>query len=153
MDVDKAIRAWILALALPGFGLSALYVDAANTHYRWQDERGNVVHSDRPPPAGIDYEVITTGSSKFRKVEASEGAVPPETQPRAGNEFEQVDSKPKVIEKNPEYCRRAQENLEAINTRPRVRMRNEQGEYYFLDEEQIAEQKRLAQENIDLYCE
>jgi hypothetical protein len=32
-------------------------------------------------------------------------------------------------------------------------MRNDKGEYYYLDQDQIAEQRRLAQGNVDLYCE
>lgn len=153
MDTKGAIRAWGLVVSLLGLGLSILPAGAGNTHYRWQDERGNIVHSDRPPPAGIDYEVISTGSSKFRQVDASEGAVPPKIEPTPGNEFEQADSKPREIEKNPEYCQRAQDNLQALDTHARVRMRNDKGEYYYLDQDQIAEQRRLAQGNVDLYCE
>jgi len=151
--VRKAIAIYSVATILLGSALLQPLANAGNTHYRWQDERGNVVHSDRPPPAGIDYDVISTGTSKYREVDAAEGAVPARIKPTPGNEFEPADSKPTEVEKNPEYCQRARTNLEAIETNPRIRMRNDKGEYYFLDQDQIAEQKALAQENIDRFCE
>jgi len=151
--VRKATAIWRLVTALLSPALLLPYAHAGNAHYRWQDERGNIVHSDRPPSAGIDYEVISTSSSKYREVDASEGAVPARIQPTPGNEFEQADSKPREIAKNPEYCQRARTNLEALNTNPRIRMRNEKGEYYFLDQDEIAEQKSLARDNINQYCE
>ena len=133
---------------------TALPTAAGTTHYRWLDDRGNPVHSDRPPPKGTDYEVITTGSSLIRKVSGDEGAVPPETQPRVGNEFDQIDMEaPAEVEKNPEYCERAQKNLEALENANRIRVRNDQGEMRILSDEEREAEKIKARDAIADHCE
>ena len=140
----------LIAILLSGMSLNS---QADNTYYRWQDERGNPVHSDRPPPEGIDYEVVSTGSSMVRRVTADEGAVPAEIESRPGNEFTQVDTANAGIEKNPEYCKRAQENLETLTNFARIRIRDDQGEYRYINEEEKEEQRAQAREQIAIHCE
>ena len=127
---------------------------AASTYYRWNDERGNPVHSDRPPPEGIEYEVVSTGSSFIRRVGADEGAVPASTDPVPGNEFDPVRAiVANAPKKNPEYCQRARDNLQTLNSTARIRVRNEQGEYRFLDQEEVATEKAKAVDSIAVHCE
>ncbi len=127
---------------------------ADKTYYRWVNERGNPVHSDRPPPAGVDYEVVETGSTLVRQVPGDTGAVPAETEPSVGNEFDQVDlqAAPEP-EKNPEYCARARENLEALTNASRVRTRNEDGELRLLSDEERETEKAKARKAIEDHCE
>jgi hypothetical protein len=125
-----------------------------NNHYRWLDDRGNPVYSDRAPPKGVDYEVISAGSSLKRVVSAEEGAVPLEIEPRAGNEFDQVDAaKAKRIKKNPELCQRARKNLETLTSSPKVKVRNDQGEVRYLDPAEMEVQRQTAKAQISVYCE
>lgn len=127
---------------------------ADNNHYRWLDNRGEPVYSDRPPPQGIDYEVISAGSSLKRIVSAEEGAVPPETEPRMGNDFDQVDTAvAKRSKKNPELCQRAKTNLEALTTSAQVKVRNNQGEVRLLSPEEMAIEQQTAKAQISVYCE
>jgi len=133
--------------------LSSLNAVAGTPHYRWIDERGDPVHSDRPPPKGIDYEVITTGSGLVRRVEAEEGAVPAEIKPSAGNKFDQIDTANQKIDKNPEYCARARQNIESLNTHARIRIRNEQGEYHWLTQEEKDAQREEAEATISIHCD
>ena len=103
---------------------------SGNTYYRWSDERGNPVHSDRPPPKGVDYEVVSTNSRLVRKVSSEEGAVPAETDPgpNPSNKSEQYEKKnPAAIKKNPEFCQQAQENLDTLESAARVRIRDDAG--------------------------
>lgn len=134
--------------------LSAQYAGAGTTYYRWVDARGDTVLSDRPPPSGTQYEVVSTGTTLKRVVEPEEGAVPAEVKPSEGNKFEQVDTAEarESSKTNPEYCKQAQQNLETLTTRPRIRMRDENGELRYLTQEEIEEQKEEAQEAIDTYC-
>lgn len=126
---------------------------AGAVYYRWLDERGQSVHSDRPPPKGVDYEVVSTGAaSVVRPVDGESGAVPKEITPRVGNEFEAVNKK-QEIEKNPEYCARARENLSRLDTDARIRMRNDKGEVRYLDEEERAMEREKAIASIEAYCE
>lgn len=154
MGVKKPMKTLSLAAAALLVLTAALSTTAGTTHYRWLDDRGNPVHSDRPPPKGTDYEVITTGSSLIRKVSGDEGAVPPETAPRVGNEFDQIDMEaPKEVEKNPEYCERARKNLEALENANRIRVRNDQGEMRILSDEEREAEKIKAQDAIADHCE
>ena len=132
---------------------SSLSSASGSEHYRWVDERGNPVHSDRPPPKGVAYEVISTKSSLVRQVSADEGAVPAETEPTVRNNFEQVDTNKTVVKKNPEQCQRAQENLETLNTKVRIQIRNDQGELRPLTEEQKEEQRQQAKDAIAVHCD
>lgn len=126
---------------------------AGTTHYRWLNERGHPVHSDRPPPKGIDYEVITTGSRLKRVVTADEGAVPPEVSPRVGNQFEQVDENAALrSKKNPELCARARSNLEALSNNTRVTMKNDEGEERVLSAEEIVSEREKAEALVSVYC-
>ena len=132
----------------------SLSATAGRDYYRWIDERGNPVHSDRPPPMGVDYEVVSTGSSLIRQVNAEEGVVPANTDPSVGNEFERVDTEEtQVVKKNPEYCKRAQDNLATLSGSVRIRVRNDQGEFRYLDEEQKEIQRQRARDNIATHCE
>lgn len=133
-----------------GTGFSA---HAGSTYYRWQDDRGNPVHSDRPPPAGIPYEVITTGSSLVRQVDAEEGAVPATTEPTVSNDFEPVNTSKTPVKKSPEQCQRARENLETLNTKVRIQVRNDQGELRPLSEEDKEIQRQQALDVIAAHCE
>lgn len=126
----------------------------ASNQYRWLDDRGEPVYSDRPPPKGVDYEVISAGSSLKRVVSAEEGAVPPETEPRVGNEFNQVDSSAGTRSKNnPELCQRARTNLEALSSSAKVKVRNEKGEVRYLNPEEMEIERQTAQAQISVYCE
>ena len=57
-------------------------------HYRWTNNNGGTVYSDRPPPMGVDYEVVSSDSGLKRVVNGEEGAVPLEVDPSPGNDFE-----------------------------------------------------------------
>ncbi len=89
----------------------------------------------------------------MRPVDAEEGAVPLEVEPSPSNEFEPVDASPPKIEKNPEYCQRAKDNLETLDLNVRIQMRNEKGEVYFLTEEQRGVQRQKALDTINVNCD
>ncbi len=135
------------------FILLTSYPTAGETLYRWKNDRGNLVNSDRPPPAGVDYEVISIGSSMVRKVDADEGAVPLTVKPTPGNDFEQVDTTELKVEKNAPYCERAKDNLEQLDSHARIQMRNNQGEAHYLSEEEKTAEKEKAIAAIEAYCE
>ena len=139
---------------------------AADSYYRWKDERGNLVVSDRPPQASIEYEVFSTGSNRFRRVAPGEGAVPPETTSRPGNRFETSDGSDvdnsedpmKTVavevlpEKNPEICERAKQNLRTLESAARIRVRDEQGELRYLTADEKDAQRQNALDNIEVHC-
>ena len=70
-----------------------------------------------------------------------------------GNNFQQVPDKPQPVKKNPEQCKRAQENLETLNTKVRIQIRNDQGEIRPLSEEEKEAQRKQAIDAIAVHCE
>lgn len=152
-----ALRSWqlragalLVATALTGSTLAF----AGENLYRWLDDRGNPVYSDRPPPRGIGYEVISSQSSLKRVVSPEQGAVPPEVKPRVGNEFQPVSSRPESEGfKSSEICARARENLEALRNYARLQVRNDQGDMEYIDDEQRLEMMRESEALIEQHCE
>ena len=135
MRVQHAFRKGLQGSLIVLLATCSLHAAAADSHYRWLDSRGNTVLSDRPPPAGTDYEVISTRSGLKRVVQGDEGAVPRTVVPTTGNDFEPVDRADTTkSNKNPEYCQRAKENLKTLNRRGRVRVRDDQVELRYRDE-------------------
>ncbi len=132
----------------------SLHVGAADTYYRWLDNRGNPVHSDRPPPKGIDYEVVSPQSGLKRVVPGDQGAVPREIVPTVSNDFEPVARNPEAtVRKNPEICKIARKNLETLDTFARVQVRNDQGEFQYISDEERAAQRSEAVALIEKHCE
>ena len=128
----------------------------AGNYYRWLDNEGHVVHSDRPPPKGVDYEVVSTMSTETRQVDAEEGAVAPAAPvPQFVQKPQQatpMEMESKVI-KDPEKCQQAQNNLASINSSARIRMRQENGEMAFLTPDQKEAQRQRALDIIAAHCE
>ena len=151
---QRVLAALSLLLALSA-GAPVPSVDAADTYYRWKDERGKLVVSDRPPAdPDIEYEVVSQRTSLVRRVRPGEGAVPPEVVPRPGNRFEQVETGEPMMEKNPEACARARTNLETLDTSARIRIRDpDTGEMRYLTEEEKVTQRERAEETIRVHCE
>ncbi|MEP0202335.1 MAG: DUF4124 domain-containing protein [Halioglobus sp.] len=145
------IKAVILLCMLAGLSATTSAGEAA-PHYRWLDQRGNPVHSDRPPPEGIEYQVVTPGSSIIRQVSGNAGAVPAETKPRVGNNFTQVDTKPDDNLKNEELCRRARQNLIDIDSAKEISIRDNQGNARTLSAEEIELERAKAQDAMAVHC-
>jgi hypothetical protein len=123
-------------------------------YYRWTDQYGNVQHSDRPPPAGTKYDFILVNTGH-----GSQPATPPAAEPAseplpapaatpAANAPEQL-----TVEKNPAFCEQARSNLETLNTRARIRLKGEDGEYRYLTPEEKQEQRQRAIDMIAIHCE
>ena len=141
------------AAILVGLVLTSMNVAADATLYRWKDSQGNMVMSDRPPPAGVEYEAIRTDASVVRR-KADEPAptqVVPAPKP---SEPEPAPSTPtnSVYKKNPEYCKNARTNLEILE-RPRIRFTDSEGETRFMTEEEREEERQKAIEIVNTHCE
>lgn len=141
-------------VAAASASLLSFSVQAGN-YYRWTNERGNVVHSDRPPPQGVDYEVVSTMSTQTRQVDADEGAVAPVTEPDQGKQSAAAPVpklEPQIL-KNPEKCAAARKNLAMLDSRARIRMKNKEGEMVFLTPDEQEVQRQRALDTIEVHCE
>ncbi len=154
MRVKQVFRKGLQGSLIVLLAAGSLHVGAADNYYRWLDNRGNPVHSDRPPPAGVDYEVVSTRSGLKRVVTGDEGAVPREVVPTISNDFQPVARSPDVRNfKNPEICEIARTNLNVLNDSARVQIRNDQGEVVFLTDEDRVVRKEEAAAMMQQHCE
>ncbi len=151
MKPAKGISLFLLVVI--SVALSNSLSQAGEAHYRWKDKWGNPVYSDRPPPKGTDYKVVASGTSLVRKVNSAEGVVPAKIVPTLSNDFELIESRPDPVKKNPEICERARENLTTLNTYARIRLRDDQGEYRYISEEEKEAQRDEARSLIALHCD
>ncbi len=130
---------------------------AEKGYYKWNDARGNPHHSDRPPPAGVEYEFISTETGLTRRVSAEESraaarntgaaSMPPPAvdAPNAAEEQAQ-------IEKNPELCDQARANLDTLNSKARVRIRDQDGTIRYLTPEEKEAQRQKARDLMAVHC-
>lgn len=134
---------------------SATFANAAGqVVYRWTDERGNQVNSDRPPPQGIEYETISTSSSMVHTVQPESSTEPSTVNPDTGKDASSVaDAKAPASQKNPEFCARAKDNLTQLDTHARIRLRDDKGEVRYLSEEEKLVERQKAAEAIKVFCE
>lgn len=141
------------AIVLVVIAASSLESAAQSNYYRWLDSSGNPIVSDRPPPAGTDYEVVSTQSTLKRAVEAEEGAVPLAINPTTGNELTQQESaEAQRIKKNAELCEKARSNLEALSSSAAVTIRDSQGEVKELTPQEMQIQRTTTRAQIKAYC-
>ena len=144
----------LLAAAVCLIGAASLNAGAGETYYRWLDPQGNPVNSDRPPPAGVDYEVIAVGPNLMSRV-TREPAESPAPVPTSGGEESAPDTAPEqtfVIEKNAETCELAKKNLHTLNTYARIRVPDGQGNFRFINEDEKAAQREQAEALISRHC-
>lgn len=120
---------------------SSIESPADANYYRWVDDRGAAVHSDRPPPEGVDYEIISTSSNLIRAGSLEGDEVPVNSEEASQSA------------KNPELCKRATTNLETLTNSDKVKVRNDEGEARFLSPEEVEVQRQTAQAQIGVYCQ
>lgn len=152
---NSLIRAFAL-LGLFSFGDAAL---AAEKLYRWNDANGNPVVSDRPPPAGTPY--TTLNPAKYGVGTAAKRALREEpvtaSAPRASGIAEAekalADGKNVEIEKNPQLCAQARDNIFKLETFPRMRVTDDDGTVRFMTDEERAQQLATAKEVAAANCE
>jgi hypothetical protein len=141
------------AIFAVGLVLCSAPSQADDVYYRWLDAQGDPVHSDRPPPAGTPYEVVSSKTARSRRVGGDQGssAEGSAATPIEGRVNTYLTQKP--IPKDPARCQQARDNLATLETGMRIRMQDANGDFYFISDEEREIQKANAQANIDAYCE
>lgn len=159
ITVTKTLLQGAGAALIAALLASAIPAAAADTYYRWKDERGNTVHSDRPPPSGTEFETISTSSSLVRKVPAAAAASSASSAatntatPAGGQPAAAAKEELEVVKRNPDTCERARNNLATLDSAARIRIRGDDGEMRFLNEEEKEAQRAKARDLIDAHCE
>lgn len=130
-------------------------LSAEKGYYKWSDKKGNPHHSDRPPPAGVEYQYIETESGLSRRVSAEESraeALPSSSSSSNPTEAEQkVTEAAAAVDKNPALCDQAKANLDTLNSKARVRIRDGDTIRYLTEEEKEV-QRQKARDLMAVHC-
>jgi len=142
------------SLLVLGCCLTSPAVLAEDGYYKWIDERGNPKLSDRPPPAGVEYEYVSTDTGMKRRVSATSNnsSSPAPAMPAPEKMPTTVAEQQTKIKKNPAYCDQAKANLDTLNSAARVRIRDPEGDIRYLSEEEKDIQRRKANDMISVHC-
>jgi len=150
-----ALPSWrSVTTALAGIFLASLLTleaGAQNQHYRWVDGQGETVYSDRPPPAGTDYEIVSSASGHARAVSAREGA----EQATAGEAAPAVagDTQAEQARRKAELCSKARANLEVLKGSSQIVVRGPDGKPRTLTAEEVTQQRKTAESQVNAYCD
>jgi hypothetical protein len=147
-------RIAVLALVLAGASLSTTATAVEKGYYKWTDSGGRPQHSDRPPPAGVDYDFVSTDSGLTRRVTKEKPSAPKAvTTPAPKKSADDTrDNDPVAIEKNPALCDHARANLDTLNSKARVRIRDDDGAIRYLTPDEKDIQRQKAQDLIAVHC-
>ena len=138
-------------------GLLAAATVQAGTLYRWTDERGNPVISDRPPAVGTPY---TTLDGARYGVKSSSAARTPKPMPTQQAESVKAGAGPSgdgakqavKIEKHPELCDQAKDNVFKLETFPRIRVTDDDGSVRFMTDEERKDKLASARKDEAAAC-
>ena len=124
--------------------------------YKWVDEEGNVSYSDQPPPDANPQEIekksygISDEESQEQLEELGEkaNAAKQERDINADVAAQQAERNA-TIKKN---CEIARQNLELLTSQSRVTLEGEDGNPYFLTDEDKQSKTLDARAGVDRYC-
>ena len=141
------------------FGLAPGLVATAGDMYRWSDNNGNPVISDRPPPLGVPYTVIDA-DRYGAKTNAVSAPPPPNNEQAQRERSSPVGDRQGAggggtrveIEKHPELCDQARDAIFQLETFARVRVTDDDGTVRFMTDEERAKQLARAREVANANC-
>jgi len=127
---------------------------AGDTQYRWENEQGEAVYSDRPPPAGIEYQTTDTHPG-LNYVEPDEPVAESPGEESTGNPEGDSDDSAEDggSEKDAALCEKARMNLIALKHRGSLTVRNETGQARALSPEDLEFAMENARQQIERYCD
>src|ERR1051325_782117 len=146
------------------FAAGLLVAGSACAQYKWTDQNGRVQYSDTPP-AGVNAAPMRQRSAPPPRAESSDskdakkGPLTPAEQDAAFRKRQQEAAKEREKQAKAEQdnqakkdnCRRSQEAVRSLETGRAMRT-DAQGENYYLDEAQIAQEKSRAQQLMQEWC-
>ena len=131
------------------FAAMALFAAVASAQqYKWTDKDGKVRYGDVPPPG------VTTTKLKAPSPPPAAAAATPDakkTAPKAKEPEKQAMTEEQLQVKR-ENCARAQESLRTLQSGLRISRVDSNGERYYLDDAQIAQETAKAQQSVQHWC-
>lgn len=140
------------SLAIPAIAFILALSTSLNLHagqkgyYRWTDVNGTVQSSDHPPQ-GVEAEFIDFTTYQSASPNSKQDNDPATVEPAAKLDG-QMEA---LIDKDPELCKQAQNNLEALKA-ARIRITEADGSKRLLTEDEKENQRDNARAFIDIHC-
>ena len=134
----------------------------ASATYRWLDENGNPVLSDRPPPAGTPYTELDSSSGFGRPPQSAlqdqdevSSPVPDNGRPvpQSASAYPTANDGDHAPERKPAVCEQAKTNILKLESLPRIRVEGASGEVRFMTEKERTAQLDIAYRARDLHCD
>lgn len=148
LKVTHLLLGLLLGSLLTGPALAATY--------KWQDESGNTVYSQQPPPSG-PYEIVKTRRSSSspgysRPVPSTPPPAPPKLSPEQGSDDSKVQAEVARTEHlRRQNCQAAKHNLELYTVYRRIK--NDKGEVVRLADDERARRLQEAKDAIKEFCD
>lgn len=136
----------LLGIGMACLALASVEVQA-DIVYKWLDDQGGV-HLSAQPPVGREYEKIAVSTGHSAPPAKSADASETEAKPAPSA----VQANP-AIKKDPKICKSAKSNLETLSLGGQIRLKDEYGGERILSEEEVAQQKKRAQDVIKQHCD
>lgn len=136
--------------------------------YKWIDENGKVRYGDTPPPKA-KAKVIATPSARSpsgaantaKPKDARKGPLTPAERDlefrRRAKEAQTADAKAEKERQDKEArrvnCENSQQTLRTLESGQRISRTDANGERYYLDEAQLAQEAARARESVSQWCQ
>jgi hypothetical protein len=121
--------------------------------YRWQDEHGNTVFSQRPPPGAVAEKVKPLGgkaaSDSSKQLESARQQFAPPVPPKQPEKPELTQEQ---VARKAGACEQARHALKLLEQNNRPRYVDESGKTAFMSESIKAERTADAEQKISEYC-
>ena len=130
----------------------------AGTTYRWVDDNGNPVLSDRPPPTGTPYTEIEIKTGLKRYAESTTAAPEPpsvttELTTQQSTALAVADVNESVLPSaSQDECEALDIDIERLTNYPRIIVRDEVGEEHLLSPEERATRLEEALAFAETFC-
>lgn len=142
------MRTAMLLIFILAAGLTSVTALAAKDYYKWTDEEG-VTHYSARKPYDRESESISIKTGEPSAVPANSAR---NTEQARGTTSESNETAEEQRLADPERCEAARSNLEVLRNNAKVRMKDENGEIHYLNEEEKAERMQEFQQAVDESC-
>lgn len=127
--------------------------------YQWKDENGRTIISDKPPVGHariqrkVESDAPTSAATAPQKSVADRELEFRKRQKDSQEKEEKTKKEEALAAQKQENCANLNRQLRTLESGERIALRNDQGERYFLDDEQRQQDIEKVRQNIQTMCQ
>lgn len=129
---------------------------SAQEYYRWQDKSGQLHVSQIPPPAGVDYQIVSMqAKGAVTEVKATAVATAKASASAPANPVAELNKQVEAMnaQVRQHNCKQAQINQQRLTDEAVLMVTGDDGKSVELTAEMRAEQLELAEKQIKEFCQ